>query len=111
MLHCSNYTWVNTLHRGDNRTGLVSLLKGKQKKIEIKGLSEGVKEASAGKSTNASDTSRTSAVVGNKKKAQNGKSYRRCTSKLVGPCIKQTLSLALLHPQQIQIIAKMFCLR
>jgi len=33
---------------GDNRTGLASLLKGKQKKIEIKGLSEDViREAAA----------------------------------------------------------------
>ena len=51
---------------GDNRTSLSSFLKGKQKKIEIKGLSEGVKEASVGKSANTSDTSKTSTVVGNK---------------------------------------------
>jgi hypothetical protein len=47
-------------------------------------VTKNVKEASAGKSTNASDTSKTSAVVGNKNKAQNGKATGGALTSLWG---------------------------
>jgi DNA polymerase delta subunit 3 len=47
-------------------------------------VTKDVKEASAGKSTNASDTSKASAVVGNKKKAQNGKATGGALASLWG---------------------------
>lgn len=51
---------------------------------DVKEASKDVKEVSAGKSTNDSDTSKASAVVGNKKKAQNGKATGGALANLWG---------------------------